>query len=271
MANEVHSLVTREAAHAARATLYTVGLDGVRTLCARWPGPFADLAELVEQVEERALRQANTLGGVHNFMFELHDASGQPIGCEVFRVGAENFGDSSRSMLSEPANEGGLVAQLMRHNEAIMHGHTKGFQQTTATLLKDREITARRAEFVEEKYMKGLELFMSAVMGERAHEIELLKANANAQVKGELVKRVAGLIPEVLASFVSGKTGQAANGAAIAAKGLFSTLTQDQMQAILGALDQGQQLQLIGLMKRLAAEAEGKPQPQHGGGANGAH
>jgi len=253
--------MARDGAEAQRAILYTVGLDGVRTVCARWAGPFADTGDTLEQVEERALRQANLLGGVHTFLLELRTLDDVVLGTEFFRVGAENFGNTERSLLSEPANDGGRMAQMMRHNEALMKGATLSFRETTAALLRDRELTGRRAEFLEEKYMKALEVVSSVVMHQHEHEIGLIKAKGNAAAKEKVVEKVAGLIPEVLASFVSGKTGQAANGAAIAAKGLFSSISGEQMQAILGALDDGQRLQLIGLMKRLAAENEGVESP----------
>ena len=256
MGQEVEALVRTQHAVAHAATLYTVGLEGTRTLCLRWQGPFADTSELIEQIEERALRQANTLGGVHNFLLELAGADGAVLGTEFFRVSAESF--AGGSIVAEPANEGGLLAQLMRHTEAVFRSNIQGNDKTLSHAHRLIETANRRAEFSEQKFLEALSTMHTIMTGERQTQVELVKAEARAAATKQIGSKIAMLIPEMSAAFLSSKAGAGgpAHALALRAKSLFSTITQDQLKGILGSLDLTQQGQLIALLSGLAKEFE---------------
>lgn len=274
MGAEVEKLVCSQQATAFAATLYTVGLDGVRTLCLRWAGPFPDPRELIEQIEERALRQANALGGVHAFQLELSGATGDVLGTEFFRVSAESFADG-RSIVSEPANEGGLVAQAMRHVEAVMKVNVQSTEYGLRSAHKLIEQATRRAEFSEEKMLGMLALVHTMISGERETQVALVRAEARGAATKQIAGKIAMLIPEISAAFLSGNAGPkgAAHAAALRAKSLFSSITKEQLSGILGHLQPEQQMGLFALMKGLAAENEAQQKEEAssaGGGTNGA-
>lgn len=256
MGAEVEALVRTQQPVAHAAVLYTVGLDGVRTPCLRWQGPFGDTAELVEQIEERALRQANALGGVHAFMLELAGADGAVLGTEFFRVSAESFRDGS--IVSEPANEGGVLAQMMRHTEALMKTHVQGGQINLQAAQKMIETSSRRAEFAEAKFLDMLTTVHSILTGERQAQVDLVKAEARAAATKQIGGKIAMLIPEISAAFLSGTAGPkgAAHAAVLRAKNLFSTITPDQLKGILGLLEVEQQGAMLALLAGLAKEHE---------------
>lgn len=271
MASEVEQLIRLQQRAAFGAKLYTVGLDGVRTLCLAWPGPFEDVNDLIEQVEARALRQANALGGVHAFQLELVDSAGAALGTEFFRVSAEAFSDG-RSIVSEPANEGGLVAQMMRHTEAIMRTGVTGNEKTLQAAHKMLEQTSKRAEFAEGKFLDMLTVVHNLMVGERETQVELVKATARAKATEQIGAKIAGLIPQLSAAFLSGHAGPTggAHAAALLAKDLFSSITREQLQGILGPLRPEQQAAFFSLMKVLAAEHEKDRAAESAAGANGA-
>ena len=256
MGQEVESLVRTQQAVAHAATLYTVGLDGVRTLCLRWPGPFGDATELIEQVEERALRQANSLGGVHAFLIELAGQDGAVLGTEFFRVSAESFRDGS--IVSEPANEGGLLAQMMRHTEACFKTTVLGGEKNLLHAHKMLETSARRAEYAENKFLDMLSKMHDIMTGERQAQVDLVKAEARAVATKQIGSKIAMLIPELSAAFLSGAAGPkgGAHAAVIRAKNLFSTIRPDQLQGILGVLEVEQQGAMLALLAGLAKEHE---------------
>jgi hypothetical protein len=265
---EIDKLIRSQPA-ATAATLFTIGLDGHRTVCLRWLGPFADQAELYEQVEERALRQANALGGMHNFMLELVDAKGEQLGTEFFRVGAEGFGE--RSMLAEPANEGGVLAQSMRLTEALARLQVMGSEKNMNAAHKLIDALGRRAEHSETKYLDGIQTIARALAADRASEVEAIKATGNAQAKGVIANKVAALIPQVLASFLSKNAGPQgpAHASALRMKDFTSTLTGEQFESILGVLRPEQQGALAALLSGVHAEnvAEtAQPTPPTGNG-----
>jgi hypothetical protein len=241
---------------AIKATLYTIGLDGHRTVCLRVAGPFEDPADLYEQIEERALRQANTLGGIHNFMLELVDGAGAQLGTEVFRVSAEGHGD--RSMLAEPANEGGVLALSMRLTQAFAQLQVQGSAKTLDSAHKLIEVMARRADHAEQKYLEGMQVIARSLSNDRAAEVEAIKATGNAQAKQLVASKLAGLIPQVLAAFVSKNAGPKgkAHASALRMKDFTGTLTSEQFESILGVLRPEQQGALAALLQGAHAEAE---------------
>lgn len=277
MGAEIERLIREQKAGIQSARLFTIGLDGVRTLCKLWQGPFEDMRDLHEEVEERALRQANTLGGVHNFLFEVYDAGGGSLGTEVFRVGAEAL-EGERSMLSEPANEGGVVAQLMRQNEALVRTGvyerkemTHAFKEVQQAMGKLLSLSHGRAEYAEGKYLEAMQVFQQAIVGEQKHTLELERARGNADAKRQLAEKVSNYIPYVLGAFVkNGPLKNASQATAIGVKNLFESLKQEQIEAILGLMTPEQQRALFTVFQS-AAEAEGPSDPAKQPKPNGAN
>lgn len=286
MGAELDKLIREQQVGAMAATLFTVGLDGVKTVCKRWAGPFGDPADLLEEAEERAMRQVNTLGGVQSFLFELYDGAGASLGTEVFRLSAEAL-SGDRSILSEPANEGGIVAQLMRHTEALAH---TGVLERKETTLAFREVMAQqralialshqRSELAENKYLEALKLFSEVMTGERETAVELERAKGNADSKRMLAEKVSSYIPYVLASFVQkGPAKAPAHATAIGVKNLFESLTQEQVATILTVLQPEQQRTLFSVFESAAATEQAPAAPQAPSasaavaknGVNGAH
>ena len=258
MAGELHSLITSQQPAAAAAALYTIGLDGHRTLCLRWQGPFPSVEDLNEAVEERALRQANALGGTHNFLFELTATDGSSLGSEVFRVNAEAF-TGERSMLSEPANEGGVLAQTMRLLEATMRVNVQLSKGTHDNLLQQNKMLAGRAEASEARYLSGMEVFLASITNERNAEVEAIRADGNARAKLAIANRVGALLGPLAAGFLKKQLPGAAGaslGAAANMQGLAATLTAEQMEKIMGVLSPEQNAQLFALLAPLKAEEE---------------
>lgn len=258
MAGELHSLIVNQQPAAVVAALYTIGLDGHRTLCLRWQGPFSSVEDLHEAVEERALRQANALGGVHNFLFEMQDAKGESLGSEFFRVSAESF-SGDRSLLSEPANEGGVLAQSMRLTEAFARLQVQSASGTHSTLLKQNELLARRADQAEARYLQGLEVFAATITGERQAEVEAIRADGNARAKLAIANRIGALLGPLAAGFLKkqlpGSAGASA-GAAVSMQSLAAGLTAEQMEGIMQVLTPEQNAALFALLAPVKAEQE---------------
>lgn len=257
MGAEVATLVRSQQAAALVATLYTIGLQGQRTVCLAWRGPFPDpIDDLIEQVEERALRQANALGGVHAFQLEMADAEGRVLGTEFFRVSAEPMG----SIVAEPANEGGVLAQHMRLLEACFRSQVGGSEKLLHQAIKMMERSDARAVHFEDSYLKALITVGDAIRGEREHELEIRKIEAHGKSKEIVARKIAALLPEVTAGVFNRYGGPqgAAHAAAISAKGLFESIDGEQLQAIMNALRPEQQAGLFALMKRLAKEEEAR-------------
>lgn len=255
-----------EVAYSARLCVLTV--DGARVPCDSWAGPFSDEAkrlELLEDVEERALRQANLLGGSHAFWLELFDHEKVPLGTEVFRVSAEATPDG-KSLASEPANLPGITAQMMRQNENLHRVVLSHFRdESDRHRAEIQDARARQAQ-LEDKVFKGIEIVQEALLGEREHQLAIVKANARADLQKELMGSIKGLLPEVAAGVIHKQAGAPAAAAAVGIKGLIDTLTPEQFEGIAALLKPEQQILLVQAMRRIAeADATAKAQEKADG------
>lgn len=245
-----------------KATLYALGQDLTKQACQTWAAPL-EKAELLEQVEEVALRRANALGGNHAFLVELFDGARQVVASEVFRVSAELL-PNGQSIALEPANEGGLLAQLMRHNEANARTGVAGFQATTRATLEALQTVSRHSQVVESKFTDLMMRMQTLVLGEMEAKVQIAREEGKQKTMHLLAERVGSLLPEVLGSMTGKLSGTAGAAAAIKAKGAFDTLRPEQLETIMSCLDMEQKVAILGLMKSLAEDAE-----KHG--APGAH
>lgn len=113
-----------------------------------------------------------------------------------FIVAAPDTSDGA--LESEPATQAGLMAQLMRHNEATTRTMMAGVGEIMRTL---QTTIARQATELDELHTRRMET-QSAVedLLSKRHERELaeLEAKASIQSKQELVKEIKLLAPAVL-------------------------------------------------------------------------
>lgn len=259
MGLEIEKLIEREKAAMRTASLFALTQSLSKQLLQTWTlselrgGP----SELLEQVEERALRQANVLGGSHAFLLEAYNDREQVIGSEVFRVTAEIL-PNGQSIVAEPPNEVGAFAQMMRHNEAQARTGVAQFQAYSHAAQRLFDSATKHSASLEGRLQGLLERMEALVLGEYESKIALAKVEADAKLKQAVVERVGNILPEVAGSLMGKVSGTPGAAAAIKAKGAFSSLTGEQLQTILGCLNQDQRIALLGLMKSLAADSEGK-------------
>lgn len=243
-----------------KATLYALAQDLTKQPVQVWANGI-EQAELLEQLEEVALRRTNVLGGNHAFLVELHDESKQVVASEVFRVTAELLPNGA-SIAHEPANEGGLLAQMMRHNEANARTGVMQFQAASNAMLQTLSTTTKHSAQVEAKFSELLMRMQALVLGEHEAKVVQIREEGKQKTIHLLAERVGSLLPEVLGSMTGKLTGTTGAAAAIKAKGAFETLRPEQLETIMGVLDMEQKVAILGLMKTLAEDAE---KGAHGG------
>lgn len=264
MGVELEKMVTGVAEAWRKVTLYALAQNLSRQTLQSWQPPI-EQRELLEQIEERALRQANVLGGSHAFLVETFDAGDKVLASEVFRVSAEVL-PNGVSIAHEPANEGGLLAQLMRHNEAQTRTGVLAFEKTSNATLRALEALAKNTQSTEQRYADLLGRMQDLVLGEHQMRVELAKEEGHQKLKHLFAERVAGILPEVIGTVTGKLSGTPGAAAAVKAKAAFDTLRPEQLNTILGVLDMEQKIAVMGLLKSLAEDAE-----KHSGGSHAAH
>lgn len=237
--------------------LYALSADHTRVLLESWEAPF-DPVDQAEAIEERALRQANTLGGNHAFFLGATTKSGKALGSEIFRVSAEALPGSAGIVSTEPPNEVGHYSQMMRHNEAMFRSTVMGFDKLLRHSIASQEVSAKRADMSEERYLKGLEVISAVVTQEHESKVALLKAENRSAIQKQFASKIAGLLPTVAAAFTEKQApGGKMAAAVVGARGFFESINAEQMQQILGLLNDGQKATLFDFLRRISDESQG--------------
>lgn len=250
-----------QAAHTVE--LLVLGLEGQQTRVDYWPASLG-FDELIDEIEARASRHAAMGSSVCNFSVRVLDEHRECLGFDSFRVAA-TVAAGSRQMLSEPANEGGLVAQSMRHSEAavslLMRSTASNLEHSRRLLERSEEREAR----YEETHLRVMQLLEGARDKEAERELLRERQAANLRMKAEAFGKLKEIAPVVLDA-IAGRTPQGAqHTAALLASEVFASVRTEQLQGLLALLDDEQKIKVLALYRRYAEQQEKAEGP------NGAH
>lgn len=236
--------------------LCVVGLDGAPTPLDIWPKQIGE-TEIREAVEESAARHCNVFGGSHAYVLQaLEKETGAVLATHPFRVSAEALPGAS-VLASEPANVGGITAQLMRHQEAIMSSTVIAWDKLGRTQNQIIDRSDKRAARSEAAYMRVVELHQELIERAEERKNESRRADQLLAIKASSAEKITAILP-VLAQAVVGKV--APQGldrmSANTARMLFESMSEAQLGSWIQTLDQAQQAAVFQLMKDLATAAE---------------
>lgn len=245
-------LAASQESGAVRWVLYALDHLHQRHRVGQYKGEF--LQDVLEEVEARSLAQANAMGGRHAFELLAHNEAGEVLATEVFSVTAETLPGAS-GVGVEPANEGGLVAQSMRHNEALMRTSVAASDKTYRHLERALDSATKRAETAESKMLEMMATLQGVVLADHERQLDLKRAEAKADAMRALSNQVSAVLPDVAGAMVGKLRGSSAQ-AALTARALFESLRAEQLEALQHVLSPDQLKRVVVLMKALAAEAE---------------
>ncbi len=257
-----HAFLPKQIAEGAFAfRLYGLGPNGDRrNPIDRWSATLG-LATIRDEVEARAQRYVDSMGGNQAFQLSSVDENDRELACEVFRLQAMGVAGPA-GLMTEPANEGGMTQQAMRHAEAYarMLLQMTAQQDKTQTRMVDR-LLARNDE-IEARLLGGIELMGKLARDENAQAIELYKAKTSGEAKLMLGRKLGDLIPLAADAVASKYGGKTVSDVTLinATREIFSGLTGQQMDTIMGAMTDTQRMQIMHVMKRIAAQDEAAQQ-----------
>lgn len=168
-----------------------------------------------------------------------------------FMVAGAEDDEHNRNM--EPANEKGLVHQLMRHNEInsknsmVAMGYMFQTQQKQMARLSDAQDT------MMEKYwdMIGLITEIQDVKEERA--IRINESNANMEVKKQIGKKLEVLLPIVVNKITGKETfPEAISPATMSMSALMESMTDEQIKIMLKTMTSDQQILLMDIRDKIS-------------------
>ena len=229
-----------------------------------WPLDLSDtsgLSNLCDEVDLALTDDATQLGsGVQRYIATAWQGEKCLGRCTVRSKGEDNE-EKDDGVLSEPPNSKGLVAQTMRHLEAVMKVslvHASSTQTALATLLKQNEQLSAIVEGSLEQQMEAFKLVQELQDGKAKRDIKMLEAQGRIDGRAMMLKQAAPLFATLVKKF-TGKPGEASESGAMAQFHAFiSSLDEKQRETIVSTLTPMQQVALSDMLNG-GAETEEEP------------
>lgn len=187
------------------------------------------LEELHAQINTDAEMDAEGNGGLQKFqLLAFHESNDKKnLSRHTFRCGDASM--EEQDFESEPANERGLVSQLMRHNEAMMRSQVIGSNNAMNNLLRQLEKVQTEKENLENDRYRNLglmEKLMShgheRIMAERESEHQML-------MKQDIYKKLMMLAPTIVNKMTGAKVlPEAGDAQKMMMKNFAESITADQ-------------------------------------------
>lgn len=199
----------------------------------------------LEDIVSRAEGEAEGMGGVQTFCILVLDKDGSQLAMRTMRVAADDeFADDSSS---EPPTKHGLVAQQMRHNEALMRSNATLIASMFQNLTKTIERLSNQNESYMDRHFGMIETVESLMSQKQDRELKAQREEAKIKA---ITEGAASLKPLAL---VAGKKllGVEVDSSGIVGEqigALKDSLTQDQVVKIFQLLNPDQQVVIADLL-----------------------
>lgn len=205
----------------------------------------------LREVAEAAQGDANDLrAGVQTYALYAHyELDRNTVVRKMFRVAAEDSQDVERDIRpSEPATEAGLVAQTMRHNEAIMRATTVQMGYLVQTM----QAEMRRISEMNEKFMQThvdtMVLVQDALDGSHRRRLEERAEEANLAMKDAAFSKIDTLLPVLINRIAGSQVLPEEDKSLMLMAQLLEGLTDVQQQQLLATLTDTQRILLAEVM-----------------------
>lgn len=177
----------------------------IATLDARKRDP----GELANEVEERAMADADCHAGVQTYTLALVTKAGAVVSSRVERfegTGAE-LGPATLALsaaASETPTGAGLVAQAHRHTEFLIKALAVSTEQRERAAERLVGHWRERAERAESEVQRLTEMGLTHLRADREHALALREADRKAELQTKALDRFALLAPSILNKFAGG-------------------------------------------------------------------
>jgi hypothetical protein len=213
------------------------------------------LPELAEQIENAIQSDADGLGATQRYLVVALRGDVQ-LTRLPFRVVAGSEGESGEPIDSEPATGKGLLAQLMRHNEA----QSRMFMVSVGHILTAMQRTiAQQQAMIDSVGDQRLELY-AATEGllSQKHDRELATVEAQHRVntRSAMMQKIINFVPLAL-SYLTPKEGE--NGVRPSQVGgllrsFFETLDEQQFESLAKVLSEEQMMAVLAIVEKVKGE-----------------
>lgn len=174
---------------------------------------------------------------------------------EPFPFGKLGESEFEKGLATEPANERGFMAQMMRHNEAMARITTQHQIEIFDKLVKTIEITSSMNERLLEENAEVIVAVKNMVIEKAADEFtkkkELLEYQRTTAERAKLLQLAPVVINKAALALTGKELIPVQNMAVDVLKNLADTLTEDQVKGLAGILTPEQLTQLAPVLMSL--------------------
>jgi hypothetical protein len=211
-------------------------------------GPFLLFAE---EIHSSIVDDVEGTGGTQRYVLIALDESGKTLGRLPLRYrSTRDESDLGGGELdSEPNNKDGLLAQLMRHNEATNRISSATFVQLFGMMSRHAEQLAERCEALTTRHVEMLDTIEEVTSAKHEREIEMESARASSETKNRLARQAEVLIPALAKRFAGVDISPSNNPEVIEQRAFIDSLTEEQIMKMEGVLEQDQIMRLLSMVQ----------------------
>lgn len=212
-----------------------------------------DVEEICTGIIEASTLDAEAIGGLQKYyVTATFENLGDPINRFAFRINGSGNEDNIDTFDSEPANQKGLLAQMMRHTEAT---HRISAASTGHVIAMQNKIISRQAEQIEQLTGKHIELVetLEELKSER-HDRELAAAESMLKQESykDITQKILMLMPIVANKFAGKKLlPEKTTSGEQMVKSLMDSIKPNQMGQIQDVFTPEQQMLLLQIYENM--------------------
>ncbi len=226
-------------------------------------GPFVLFAE---EIHNSIVDDVEGTGGTQRYVLIALDEGGKALGRLPLRYrSTRDESDLGGSELdSEPNNKDGLLAQLMRHNEATNRISSATFVQLFGMMSRHAEQLAERCEALTTRHVEMLDTIEEVTSAKHEREIEMEGARSSSETKNRLARQAEVLIPALAKRFAGVDISPSNNPEVIEQRAFIDSLTEEQIMKMEGVLEQDQIMRLLSMVQSRGEREETGLAPTNG-------
>jgi hypothetical protein len=237
------------------------------------PAEGESVSAIAERVWSLACKDASALTGVNAYALCAYKPDASAFDARhAFRVPVTRTNDTIEP--TEPASIAGLMAQLMRHNEASVRSAVLGSGDLIRMLQLELKQSREYIRKLEARSVRAFELVEDLMSAKATRDLaerrEARKDAAQAHVIAQVTRYLPALVDRALVATGMVKEGQAPASNAQRLGAVVRSLEEKEVTEIYGILGETRGKELFQILQSVLADEEAAdPKPQNGVATHG--
>lgn len=213
--------------------------------------------QTASEVNDGLLDDAEGNGGVQTYICSLLNAEGEQISRLPLRVAASTDDDEDETS-SEPATSKGMLAQMMRHNEALHRTTIGSFANILRASQEQNGALTILVEKMTEKHLEYVTRVENLANEQNQRDLATKEVEASIENRGAFVQQFLALLGPIAKKITGSTPDGMLPPEVLELKSLLSGLDQEQVDQLKMVLTPAQCIVLFSLMEKNATPKNGQ-------------